>query len=123
MELRTPVVIDVGTGSTKLGALPRTHVPEHQVCSQRWHPTLIFTSSGFGGNLRPSYVFPTCVATKHQDGASSQHSPSDFVVGPGSEHRTALYDVVNPVKRGTVVNWPEYEKLMFGCLCECVTST
>lgn len=74
--------------------------------------------AGFGGNLRPSYILPTAVATRHETSSDGSRK-SDFITGPSRDERTPIYDVVHPVRRGTVTNWPEYEKLMFGCLYEC----
>lgn len=154
--MRLPIVIDVGTGNTKLGTFPHAHYshidsvqprPKHLQPDSALHgrpgglqSRLLFraehffawvgercadklqlVSAGFGGNLRPSHIFPTAVATRHREPGSpaSTGAHSDFIVGPSRDERTALYNVALPVRRGTVANWPEYEKLIFGCLCEC----
>ena len=74
--------------------------------------------AGFGGNLDTSYIFPTATSVPAKHG---EHALSCFITGPSAEQRTSRYDVVHPLRRRTVVNWAEYEKLMFGCLCECAT--
>ena len=73
--------------------------------------------AGFGGNLRPSSVFPTLVSTRHEHQIGDELPP--FMVGPGAEQRTRLYDVAHPMKRGAISDWVAYEQLMYSCLCEC----
>jgi actin-related protein len=80
-------------------------------------PTSVKTCSGFGGNLRPAFVFPTAVSTRH--GHHECDELPNFKVGPGPEHRTRLYDVAHPIRRGVIADWVAYEQLMFSCFCEC----
>lgn len=68
MSRQPPLVIDNGTGYTKMGYV--THGYLHVYATQ-----LTSMPSSFAGNSEPSFVFPTVIAT-HQSGGSGASSSS-----------------------------------------------
>lgn len=93
------VVIDVGTGCTKLG---------------------------FSGNIEPQSIIPTCVANPvrrgggvHISGAQgSAVSDTDFYIGDEAYQRKDLpmYLLSNPVTKGRIDNWDDMERFFHQAL-------
>lgn len=81
------VVIDIGTGYTKLG---------------------------LGGHLKPTFVFPTAVGTLLDNGTGTD---MDFYIGQDAVQRVPYYTITSPLKQGVVTDWSHFEKIIYGCLC------
>ena len=95
---RPPVVIDNGTGYTKMG---------------------------FAKNVDPQHVIPTCVAENASStstnvtrkGASAMRD-LDFVIGDEAVGLSASRDVRWPIRHGTVENWEAMEKFWEASICQ-----
>jgi actin-related protein 3 len=98
---RPAVVIDNGTGYTKMG---------------------------FAKNVEPSHVVPTCVAStsgKTTTGATASAAGSrmgamddlDFLIGDDALRASGSRDVTWPIRHGTVENWEAMEKFWEASLC------
>ncbi|KIR26563.1 actin binding protein [Cryptococcus deuterogattii 99/473] len=110
MSRQPPLVIDNGTGYTKMG---------------------------FAGNSEPSFVFPTVIAT-HQSGGSGASSSSaggagrapppiagkpshlaskrgiedlDFFIGDEAVANSKTYSLHYPIRHGMIENWDHMERL------------
>eukprot|EP00698_Gefionella_okellyi_P019903 TRINITY_DN6173_c0_g2_i1.p1 TRINITY_DN6173_c0_g2~~TRINITY_DN6173_c0_g2_i1.p1 ORF type:complete len:420 (-),score=69.08 TRINITY_DN6173_c0_g2_i1:30-1289(-) len=94
-----PVIIDNGTGYTKMG---------------------------YAGNPEPDYIIPTVIAVNPQKGVASQRKgveDLDFYIGDEALARSKTYQVTYPVRHALVDNWDLMERLweqaIFGYLkCE-----
>jgi actin-related protein 3 len=81
-----PVVIDNGTGYTKMG---------------------------FAGNNEPQYIVPTCIATNSNSNTSSitkKIDDLDFHIGDDALANSKTYSVQYPIRHGTIDNWDLMEK-------------
>ena len=75
-------------------------------------------SAGFGGNVHPTFVVPTLIATRPITGAES--SEMDFCFGDDALCKVPYYDITYPIKRGMVTDWSLFEKMMYSSVCRCV---
>lgn len=87
--LTPPVVMDCGTGYTKLG---------------------------FAGNTEPSWVIPTAVGFPPSSTGQPSTSSMRYCVGEDATSQAADIDVVYPVKSGVVENWDCMERLWEQCI-------
>eukprot|EP01116_Phalansterium_solitarium_P000027 TRINITY_DN1001_c0_g1_i1.p1 TRINITY_DN1001_c0_g1~~TRINITY_DN1001_c0_g1_i1.p1 ORF type:complete len:420 (+),score=142.13 TRINITY_DN1001_c0_g1_i1:96-1355(+) len=89
------VVIDVGTGYTKMG---------------------------YAGNVEPQYITPTVIAT--QEGKAAQKTAVqkkgvedlDFFIGDEALEKSKTYDIFYPVRHGQVENWTHMELFWEQCI-------
>ncbi|KAK9815824.1 hypothetical protein WJX72_010232 [[Myrmecia] bisecta] len=92
---RPPVVLDCGTGYTKLG---------------------------FAGNVEPTFVFPTAVAVnddvKKAGGRGSVLADLDYHIGDEALSNAATYSVHYPIRHGMVDNWDDMERFWLNCFCK-----
>ncbi|RSH86342.1 actin [Apiotrichum porosum] len=111
MSRLPPLVIDNGTGYTKMG---------------------------FAGNSEPSFVFPTAIAT-HQTASSSSNTASaqtrsapasastnlaskrgiedlDFFIGDEAIANSRTYQVHYPIRHGMIENWDYMERFWEQCI-------
>ncbi|GAQ82764.1 Actin-related protein Arp2/3 complex subunit Arp3 [Klebsormidium nitens] len=97
---RPAVVIDNGTGYTKMG---------------------------FAGNVEPAFIIPTVVATNEtyvKSGGSvtsAQHSAGvmadlDFYIGDEATPRASSYNINYPIRHGQVDNWDSMERFWQQCI-------
>lgn len=92
-----PVVIDNGTGYTKLG---------------------------YSGSAKPSYVIPTLIAQPSERSAGMNRgkkgagilSDLEFFIGEEARVREKTYDTTSPVSAGVVANWDSMEKVWQRCI-------
>lgn len=100
-----PVVIDNGTGYTKLG---------------------------FAGNNDPQYIFPTAIGTRDQVSTSGATQKSsgvsanlaskrgiedlDFFIGDEAMANSKTYGVSYPVRHGQIENWDHMERFWEQCI-------
>ncbi|KAJ3342198.1 Actin- protein 3 [Gonapodya sp. JEL0774] len=88
-----PVVIDNGTGYTKMG---------------------------FAGNNDPQYIIPTAIAAKATQNVPTKRGIDDldFFIGDDAFANAKTYDLQYPVKHGQVENWDLMEKFHQACIFE-----
>ncbi|KAJ5080250.1 actin-related protein [Anaeramoeba ignava] len=87
---RPPVIIDTGTGYTKMG---------------------------YGGNIHPSYIVPTAIAVNpsHDQKAAVKKKGAedlDFFIGEEAIERSKTYAVHYPVRHAQVENWDDMEHFL-----------
>mmetsp|Transcript_41239 Transcript_41239/g.78788 ORF Transcript_41239/g.78788 Transcript_41239/m.78788 type:complete len:421 (-) Transcript_41239:212-1474(-) len=94
---RPAVVIDCGTGYTKMG---------------------------FAGNVEPSYIIPTAIGVQDsvqsvQSNKSKKSTPLDdldFHIGTDALQNSSSYSVKYPIQHGQVENWDHMERFMQQCI-------
>lgn len=98
MTDRPPVVIDNGTGYTKMG---------------------------FSGNVEPQYIIPTALAVADnvvtQDGKRDGVADLDFYVGEkamGMQATSNTHQIQYPIRHGLIDNWDNMERLWQRCIFE-----
>jgi len=92
-DARLPaVVIDCGTGYTKMG---------------------------YAGNSSPNYIVPTAIGTKPPEHGRKQAGgveDLDFHIGDEAEERKNHYDLSYPIKHGQIENWDHMERFWQHCI-------
>jgi len=81
-----------------------------------------YTKMGFAGNTEPQYIIPTAIAT--QEGKGSQKAATqkkgvedlDFHIGDDALAVARTYDVFYPVKHGQIENWTHMEYFWEHCI-------
>ena len=93
---KPPLVIDNGTGYTKMG---------------------------FSGNVEPQYIIPTVIGTKPgatssgiRGGRQAGISDLDFAVGDEALAQSTSYDINYPIRHGIIDNWDNMERLWQRCI-------
>eukprot|EP00002_Diphylleia_rotans_P038839 TRINITY_DN887_c0_g1_i1.p1 TRINITY_DN887_c0_g1~~TRINITY_DN887_c0_g1_i1.p1 ORF type:complete len:416 (-),score=105.02 TRINITY_DN887_c0_g1_i1:398-1645(-) len=94
MSRPTPVVIDVGTGYTKMG---------------------------YAGNLEPNFIIPTVIATNESAAKTAAASKKgaeelDFFIGHEALANSHSYQVNYPLKHGQIDNWDLIERFWEQCI-------
>ncbi|CEF96625.1 Actin-related protein 3 (Arp3) [Ostreococcus tauri] len=87
---RPAVVIDNGTGWTKMG---------------------------FARNVRPSHVIPTCVAANGATTSGKMMDDLDVAIGREAMALSASREVRWPIRHGTVENWEDMERFWQASVC------
>lgn len=94
MSYKAPVVIDNGTGYTKMG---------------------------YSGNVEPQYIVPTVLATKAEEGGVGRRDgvdDLDFHVGDAAFANSTTHQVNYPIRHGLIDNWDNMERLWERCMFE-----
>jgi len=89
---RPPVVIDNGTGYTKMG---------------------------YAGNYEPNYIIPTLISCKNEEKAAKGKDEIldlDFFIGEDAVVKRLNYDVDYPIRHGIIDNWDNMEKFWQRCI-------
>lgn len=81
-----------------------------------------YTKMGFAGNTEPQYIIPTVIAT--QEGKGSQKAATqkkgvedlDFHIGDDALSFSKTYDIFYPVKHGQIENWTHMEYFWEHCI-------
>ena len=73
-------------------------------------------AAGFAGNLETAYTFPTVTQTA---ASAAQHGLHALVTTSQTQSASTI---ARPVHRGNVVDWQEFEKLLFDCFYKCASS-
>lgn len=93
MTDKPPVVIDNGTGYTKMG---------------------------YSGNVEPQYIIPTVLGTKAEEGGVQGKRDGiedlDFHVGDDAFANTATHQINYPIRHGLIDNWDNMERLWARCM-------
>lgn len=92
---KPPVIIDNGTGYTKMG---------------------------YSGNVEPQYIIPTVLATKAEEGGVQGKKDGiedlDFYIGESAFANSSTHQINYPIRHGIVDNWDNMERLWQRCLFE-----
>eukprot|EP01035_Chromulina_nebulosa_P055162 gene55162-75589_t len=95
MPHNVPVVIDNGTGYTKMG---------------------------YAGNVEPQYIVPTVIACKADEGGIQGKRDGvedlDFFIGDAAFANSTTHQINYPIRHGLVDNWDNMERLWQRCLFE-----
>jgi len=81
-----------------------------------------YTKMGFAGNCEPQYIIPTVIAT--QEGKGTQKAATqkkgvedlDFFIGDEALANSKTYDIFYPVRHGQVENWTHMEYFWEHCI-------
>jgi len=80
-----------------------------------------YTKMGFSGNVEPQYIIPTVLATKGDDGLAGKKDgieDLDFHIGNAAFDNASTYQVNYPIREGIVANWDNMERLWQRCMFE-----
>lgn len=91
---KAPVVIDNGTGYTKMG---------------------------YAGNVEPQYIIPTVTAEKADGGLQGRRDgidDLDFYIGDKALNMQNSHNINYPIRSGLIDNWDNMERLWNRCLFE-----
>eukprot|EP00595_Chromulina_sp_UTEXLB2642_P002752 CAMPEP_0196764884 /NCGR_PEP_ID=MMETSP1095-20130614/7084_1 /TAXON_ID=96789 ORGANISM="Chromulina nebulosa, Strain UTEXLB2642" /NCGR_SAMPLE_ID=MMETSP1095 /ASSEMBLY_ACC=CAM_ASM_000446 /LENGTH=417 /DNA_ID=CAMNT_0042121627 /DNA_START=37 /DNA_END=1290 /DNA_ORIENTATION=+ len=95
MSQKPAVVIDNGTGYTKMG---------------------------YSGNVEPQYIIPTVIATRSEETTVQSKRDGvedlDFFIGDSAFANSSTYQINYPIKHGLVDNWDNMERLWQRCMFE-----
>ena len=91
---KAPVVIDNGTGYTKMG---------------------------YAGNVEPQYIIPTVLGTgqgQAREGLRTKEALSDldFYIGNRALERAKTHTINYPIRHGLIENWDNMERMWQRCL-------
>lgn len=90
---KSPVVIDNGTGYTKMG---------------------------YAGNYEPNYIVPTLIQTKEESKIDKRDKNSipdlDFFIGKEAQVKRADYNLDYPIRHGIIDNWDNMERYWARCI-------
>jgi len=92
MSTHPPVVIDNGTGYTKMG---------------------------YAGNYEPNYIIPSiisCASDKKVTNKDTEISDLDFFIGEEATIKRNAYNLDYPIRHGIVENWDNMEKYWQRCI-------
>ena len=91
MSHKPPVVIDNGTGYTKMG---------------------------YAGNYEPNYIVPSLISNNVPAPGAKQNDVQDldFYIGEEAQQKRANYNVDYPVRHGIIENWDNMEKYWQRCI-------
>ena len=135
MSRLAPVVLDNGTGYTKMGCVP----PSPTLSGTLGSLVHNLASHSFAGNSDPSFVIPTCIATRGSPssgsrgpavpskpsslGSSSGHLSSkrgiedlDFFIGDEALANSKTYAINYPIKHGQIDDWDHMERYWEQCI-------
>lgn len=92
---KPPVVIDNGTGYTKMG---------------------------YSGNVEPQYIIPTVLATRADEGGVAGKKDGvadlDFYIGDTALNNSTTHQINYPIRHGIVDNWDNMERMWNRCMYE-----
>lgn len=81
-----------------------------------------YTKMGYAGNFEPQYIIPTFIATQEGKGAQKAANQKkgvedlDFHIGDEAIKNNKTYDTFYPVKHGQVENWAHMEYFWEHCI-------
>lgn len=94
MTDKPPVVIDNGTGYTKMG---------------------------YSGNVEPQYIIPTILATRADEGGVGKRDgieDLDFYIGDAALSNSTTHQINYPIRHGLIDNWDNMERMWQRCMFE-----
>lgn len=81
-----------------------------------------YTKMGYAGNTEPQYIIPTVIATSESAGKKTAASAKkgvedlDFYIGDEAHSYAKTYDLFYPVRHGQVDNWTHMEQFWEQCI-------
>jgi len=81
-----------------------------------------FTKMGFAGNCEPQYIIPTVIALQEGKGAQKAANQKkgvddlDFFIGDEALNYSKTYDLFYPVRHGQIENWTHMEYFWEHCI-------
>merc|ERR1712166_1611010 len=72
-----------------------------------------YTKMGFAGNSEPQYIIPTAVAIPSKDNGKGDFADLDYHIGDAAYHPSIhnTHRTVQPIAEGQIANWDLMEKL------------
>lgn len=74
-----------------------------------------YTKMGYAGNFEPSYIIPTCIADNPEKStvniSKHQYDQLDYYIGPEAIAKGKTYRVTYPIRSGMIENWELMEKM------------
>jgi actin-related protein 3 len=81
-----------------------------------------YTKMGYAGNDIPQYVVPTLIATQSNitktDAKKGGMEDLDFHIGTAAQAHSSTYQVSTPIRHGLIDNWDQMEQLWQRCFYE-----
>jgi len=81
-----------------------------------------YTKMGFAGNVEPQYIIPTVCATKADEGGVAGKRDGvedlDFYIGDAAFANSSTHQINYPIRGGIIDNWDNMERLWERCLFE-----
>lgn len=77
-----------------------------------------YTKMGYATNIEPQFVIPTCIATNEKKGAVNRSVAQDldFYVGNDAIKNKQDYSLNYPITHGLIENWSNMERLWQRCI-------
>jgi len=76
-----------------------------------------YTKIGFAGNSTPSFIIPSTIASNSKPDRRDPLSDLDFLIGDEAiDAKKRQYNINNPIRHGLIENWNEMEKLWQRCI-------
>jgi len=81
-----------------------------------------YTKMGFAGNCEPQYIIPTMIALQEGKGAQKAATAKkgvedlDFFIGDEAQANSKTYDIFYPVRHGQIENWTHMEYFWEHCI-------
>jgi len=81
-----------------------------------------YTKMGYAGNTEPQYIIPTVIATNDSAGKKTAAAQKkgvedlDFFIGDEAQSYAKTYDLFYPVRHGQVDNWTHMEQYWEHCI-------
>jgi len=82
-----------------------------------------YTKMGFAGNVEPQYIIPTAIATQEGKGSTQKAASQkkgvedlDFYIGDEALANNKTYDLFYPVRHGQIENWTHMEYFWEHCI-------
>lgn len=79
-----------------------------------------YTKMGYAGNCEPQYILPTLVATRGLTGGQSKEADGvedlDFFIGNEAMAHSSTHQINYPIRHGLVENWDNMERLWQRCM-------
>ncbi|EGG21389.1 actin-like protein [Cavenderia fasciculata] len=81
-----------------------------------------YTKMGYAGNDDPSFIIPSTIATHESKGKQTAASMKkgvedlDFFIGDEAKANEKTYDINNPIRHGQIQNWTHMEQYWEHCI-------
>jgi actin-related protein 3 len=79
-----------------------------------------YTKMGFSGNCEPQYIVPTTIATRMSAATQEKNIEGlddiDFFIGNEAHANSASHQINYPIRHGLIENWDNMERLWQSCI-------
>lgn len=82
-----------------------------------------FTKLGYAGNIEPSFCFPTCYGSRAVGAKGGDLADLDFLIGAECEAQKLTYPPTYPIRHGLIDNWDAMEKIWQHCIFKYLKAT